>query len=552
MWIAFGQTLHHEFVNLDDGAFVYANPTVSQGLTLNGIAEVFLQNHAGNWHPLTSITHMLDCDLYGLNAGGHHSTNVLLHAATAILLFLVLRNLTAAFWPSALVAAVFAIHPLRVESVAWVTERKDVLSGLFFVLTVGTYARYARRPFSAGSYFWVLVLFTLGLLSKAMLVTVPFVLLLLDFWPLRRIPSNFRLSTLDRRLVRRLVVEKIPFLVLSAASCAVTFWAAKHVTDPIQTLGLRWRVANALAAYVTYIGQMFYPVGLAVFYPHPEEHLSWERIGLSAMVLLVISAGVFVGWRKRPYLVVGWLWYLGMLVPVIGLVQAGKQARADRFTYLPQIGLYLMITWGAVELCRYWRFHRVVLSAAAILIPASFLVLAHAQTRYWRDSVSLWTHTLACTSDNFLAYENFGFTLGEQGKWNEAVPYFERALQLHPDSAEGHYNLGFTLGQQGKWNEAIPHFERALQLKPGYPEAHYNLGYALARQRKWNEAVSHFERALQLNPDYASAHNALGVALGQQGKWNEAIPHFQRALQLNPDSVEARNNLARALGQQGK
>ena len=570
VWLVFGQTLHHEFVNFDDDIYVYRNPTVTQGLSLTGIVWAFTHRHGDNWHPLTTLSHMLDCELYGLKPSGHHLTNLLLHAATAILLFLLLSNLTKALWPSAFIAAVFAVHPLRVESVAWVAERKDVLSGLFFILTLGAYCRYVRwtevrrgmsevKPLSGArvtltskDYRLALLLFALGLLSKPMLVTLPFVLVLLDYWPLNRF--NPTSGNTIRSTVNRLAWEKVPFLLLSAASCVATILAQDRLIESARNLNLSvWsRIGNALIAYATYIRQMIYPADLAVLYPHPGNQLSVWTVGWCVALLGFITVGVARGWRKRPYLLVGWLWFMGMLVPVIGLLQVGNQARADRYTYLPQIGLYIMVAWGAVDLCGAWRHRRVVLSAAAALILASLLVRARAQTRYWRDSVSLWKHTLACTSGNFVAHNNLGNALVQRGMLSEAVAHYERVLQLKPDYAEAHNNLGLVLGRQGKWTEAMPYFERVLQLKTGYAEAHYNLGYALGQLGKLNEAISHFERALQLKPDYASAQNAWGVALGQQGNWQEAIPHFQRALQLNPDSVEARNNLALALSRQGK
>ena len=563
VWVVFGQTRHHEFVNYDDEVYVYQNSAVTQGLNRSGIAWAFTHPHGSNWHPLTTLSHMLDCQLYGLKPGGHHLTNVLLHAATAISLFLVLRNLTGAFWRSAFVAAVFALHPLRVESVAWVSERKDVLSGLFFMLTLGAYVRYARHSgggrqnsevaevaplpllisgLRSPSYWLALLLFTLGLMSKPMLVTVPLVLLLLDYWPLRRL----ELSTLNSQLSTtwRLLLEKGPFLLLAAADCVATLLAQGSAIAPVQKLSLLSRIGNALVAYAVYLGQLLYPSGLAVFYPHPGNQLSVETAGWCGGLLILVTVGVLRWQRQRPYLLVGWLWYLGMLVPVIGLVQVGIQAWADRYTYLPQIGLYVMITWGVVELCGWWRYRRVVLSSAAVMVLTGLLVLARVQTTYWRDSVSLWSHALACTSGNYLVHSNLGVALGKQGKLDEAIPHFERALQLKPDFAGAHNNLGLALGKQGKWAEALPHFERALQLQPDYADAHNNLGLALRTQGKVNEAMRHFERALQLDPDDVAAHNNLGLALAAQGKWTAARPHFQRALDLaslqgNPALVQA-------------
>jgi tetratricopeptide (TPR) repeat protein len=567
VWVVFGQTLHHEFINFDDDVYVYANPTVAQGMTLNGIGWAFTHRHGNNWHPLTSLSHMMDCEMHGVAPGGHHLTNVVLHAMTAIVLFLALRSLTGAFWASAFVAAVFAIHPLRVESVAWVAERKDVLSGLFFALTLGAYGRYVRRlgapdrasaarplssiigPLTSGDYWLALLLFTLGLLSKPMLVTLPFVLLLLDYWPLYRLQGSASIARLST--AKRLVCEKIPFLLLSAASCVATLLAQQDLLAAAQRLHLSlfWRVANAFVSCAVYVRQMLYPHGLAAIYPHPGNHLSLGTVSICVAVLSLITVAV-VWWRgKRPYLLVGWLWYLGMLVPVIGLLQVGNQARADRYTYLPQLGLYVMVAWGALDLCGRWRGRRIVLAAAAGVVLTALLILAHVQTRYWRDSVTLWTRTLDCTSENCFAYNNLGAALGQQGKWSEAVPCFERALQINPDSAEVHNNLGVALGRQQKWDEAIQHYERAIQIQPNYTEALSNLGAALGQQGKWSAATSCFERALQINPDSAELHNCIGVALGQQRRWQEAIPHFERALQFNPDHAQARYNLSLALSQ---
>jgi tetratricopeptide (TPR) repeat protein len=459
------------------------------------------------------------------------------------------------------VAAVFAIHPLRVESVAWVTERKDVLSGLFFVLTVGAYVRYARRPFAIGRYLLVLALFTLGLLSKAMLVTLPFILLLLDYWPLGRVsgakcqvsgeaarPSNL---TPDPSHLRFLI-EKIPFLLLAVASCAVTVWAAKHSLEPAQALSFPWRVGNAFASYAAYLGQMLYPAGLAVLYPHPRNQLSVGMMALSAILLLTILAVAIANWRKRPYLLVGWLWYLGVLIPVIGLMQVGNQARADRFTYLPQIGLYVMLAWGAVDLCRTWRYRRAALLTAAGMILAGLLAVAYVQTTHWRDSASLWSHTVACTPENVIAHNNFGNALAEQGKSAEAIQHYERAIQLKPEDAEAYMNLGNRMAAQEKWTEAMQLYEQALERKPDDAKAHYNSGLTLSLQGKLDEAIPRYERAVRLRPDYVEAHNNLGNALLRRGRLTEAVPHYERVLELKPGFAEARYNLGNTLAKLGK
>jgi tetratricopeptide (TPR) repeat protein len=596
VWAVFGQTRHHGFINYDDAVYVYKNPTVTQGLSWRGILWALTHdNGLGGWFPLTDISHMLDWQLYGPNAGGHHLTNVLLHTTTAILLFLVLRKMmglrseasptqAGAFWPAAFVAAVFAIHPLRVESVAWVVERKDVLSGLFFMLTLLCYVKavagdkcqvtrtdsiWSHVTCHRSRFYWLaLVFFALGLLAKTMLVTLPFVLLLLDYWPLGRVTRLRSASarqaggtwqvTSEKKPAEQLptfgflILEKVPFLLLSVAAGAATVLTQKNAVLVAQSLTFPWRVGNALLAYTDYLGHMFYPVGLALVYPHPGPILPAWKVGLSALLFLVISAGVMAGRRKYPYLLAGWLWYLIMLLPVIDIMQAGQNARADRYTYLPQIGLYILMTWGAVELFNSWRYRRVVLGLAAGAILAGLLAAAYIQTGYWQDSVSLWTHTLACTSDNSTAHNYLGTALIARKKWPEAVQHFERALQLNPDYAEAHLNLGAALVSQGKRDEAIQHFERALQLNPRSVDALYNLGDALATAGKLAEAIQYFERALQLKPDYTEAHYGLGLALASQGEWVDATRHFELALHLKLDHADAQYISGVALATQSK
>jgi protein O-mannosyl-transferase len=573
IWAVFGQTLHYEFVNYDDPSYVYQNPMITQGFSLHGIVQTFTHVNVNTWFPVTDLSHELDWQLYGSNAGGHHLTNVLLHAATTILLFLVLRKLTGVFWPAVFVAAMFAIHPLRVESVAWVVERKDVLSGLFFMLTLWAWARYVEKRSKIESqrlngasasfpldprrwpldYYLALAFFALGLMSKSMLVTLPFVLLLLDYWPLNRM--SFDATCASRPRLREwlgLILEKIPFLLLSAATCVVTVLTQKNAIVIAQSLTFPWRVGNAMLAYTDYLGHMIYPVGLAVAYSQSEANPSIGRIVLSALILLSISAGTIAGRGKYPYLVVGWLWYLGMLLPVIDIMQVAQNARADRYTYLPQIGLYILMTWGAVEFCSSWRYRRAVLGFVATAILAGLLVDSYIQTTYWKNSISLWTRSLACTAENSFAYNTIGSALVAQKKWDEAIQNFERALKIKPDYVEAEVNLGVALVNQDKRDEAIPHFVRALQLNPNSAEAHYNLGDALANQGKEIEAIQHFESALQLKPDYAGAHYDLGLALGTQGKWPEAIQHFDQALQIKLDNTDARYILAVALATQKK
>ena len=539
VWGVFGQTLRHEFVNYDDDLYVYDNPFISRGVTLAGADWAITHPHGGNWHPLTSLSHMLDCQIYGLNPAGHHGTNVLFHMATVILLFLVLRQMTGSLWRSAFVAAVFAIHPLRVESVAWVSERKDVLSGFFFMLTLGAYLRYVRRPFSTMRYAAVAVFFTLGLMSKAMLVTLPFVLLLLDFWPLKRFQT---LET--KKTIGRPILEKIPLLLLSAVFCGVTVWAQRGAISSDTALPVSWRFGNAFCSYAVYIKQLVFPSGLAPFYPHPETGLSLWKIGASVVLLTGISWGVFAGRKKYPHLTVGWLWYLGMLVPVIGIMQVGSQAHADRYTYLSQIGLVIMATWLAADWCAALRYRRAVLSAAAAVVLTILTITAHRQTRYWRDSFSLWTHTLACTDRNDAAHYNLGSVFDQRGQFDKAIPHFEEALRIRPNDARGYCYLGALFTKQGQFQKALPYLEKALQINPGFADTHYNLGVVFEQQGQLDKAIPHFEKALEINPDFAEAHAALGALFLRQGRFQKAISHFEAVLRIRPDSIEVQNDLA--------
>ena len=515
----FGQTLAHGFVNYDDDEYVYDNPVVARGLTLKGIVWAF-SFHAANWHPLTWLSHELDCQLYGLQPGGHHLTNVLLHTATVIALFLVLRQMTGALWRSAFVAALFAIHPLRVESVAWVAERKDVLSGLFFMLTIGAYVRYVENlkfQISNFKFFYIasVVLFALGLMCKPMLVTLPLVLLLLDYWPLRRVES-----------AGRLVLEKLPLLALSAASCVVTLLAQTGAIESNGSFSMPLRCANALVSCVVYLGQMVWPVGLAVFYPYPHNGLPAWEVALAGTLLTGLSAAALWQRRKQPWLLIGWVWYLVMLLPVVGIIQAGRQAHADRYTYLPQIGIYLAITWLVADWRVRWLRHgslRVAFGGLMAGVLALFMVCAWQQTAYWQNSETLWPCTLACTTNNDIAQDNLGIALFRKGKVDAAIACFQQALQIRPDFAEARNNLGNALLQMGKVDAAIACFQQALQIRPDFAEAHNDLGNALLQTGRADEAITHCRRALQIKPGLEMARKNLGAVLRQKSN-RKGIP----------------------------
>ena len=504
-WVVFGQTLRYDFVNYDDPRYVYQNTKITSGISIASIAWAFTHIHSENWHPLTTITHMLDCQLYGLKPSWHHFTNVLLHALAAVLLFVALQRMTGALWRSAFVAAVFAVHPLHVESVAWIAERKDVLSAVFFMLTLLAYFHYTRAP-SIGRYLTMALVVALGLMSKPMLVTLPLVLLLLDYWPLRRIQAQRAGS--ERHLLQ-LIAEKIPLIALSAGSSIVTFLAQRGAIGWTEQLPVSARISNAIVTYVVYIRQMLWPAKLAVFYPHPENRLPTWEISLALVVLVGITVAAFVLRKKAPYLITGWLWYLGMLVPVIGLVQVGWQGHADRYTYLPQVGLYIAVTWAVADLTVSWRFQRIALGAAAALLVGVLSWRAWLQTSYWRDSETLFTHALAVTSNNDVALNNLGIIFLDKGQLDEAISKLQAAIDLRPENGPAHDNLAKALLQKGRLAEAMVHYRKFLEIEPGNVEARNILGTALIQQGRVTEAIDQWQKVLAIQPDNGNAASNL-------------------------------------------
>ena len=528
VWVVFGQTLGHDFVNYDDPRYVYENTKITSGLSIAGIGWAFTHIHSENWHPLTTISHMLDCQLYGLKAGWHHFTNVLLHTIAAILLFIALRQMTGALWRSAFVAAVFAIHPLRVESVAWIAERKDVLSGVFFMLTLLAYVPYVRAP-SIRRYLFVAVVFAFGLMSKPMLVTLPFVLLLLDYWPLGRIRGQKSDVSGHENLVM-LVVEKIPLVGLSAISSVVTFLAQRGAVGWTEQLPVLARINNTVVTYVVYMWQMLWPVKLAVFYPHPEKRLPLSEIILALAILVTATAAAFVLRKKRPYLVTGWLWYLGMLVPVIGLVQVGWQGHADRYTYLPQIGLYVLLTWTVADLTAGWRRQREILSASAAIIIGVLSWRAWIQTSYWRDSETLFTHALAVTSNNDVAENNLGIVFLRKGNLDEAISLLQAAVDLRPENSPAHENLAKALLQKGQVADALIHYRKLLELQPDNIEVHNIVGTVLIQQGRIREGVEEWQKVLAIQPDNGNAMSNLAWVLATSP--DESLRDGAKAVQL--------------------
>jgi len=543
IWVVFGQTLSHDFVNFDDDRYVYENPEVSRGFTLEGLKWVLTHSHASLWHPLTTLSHMADCQIYGLRPGGHHFTNVVLHNIGAVLLFFVFRGMTGRVWRSAFVAAIFAIHPMRVESVAWIAERKDVLSGVFFMLTLVAYVRYVRAP-GLSRYLTMSIFLACGLMSKATFVTVPLVLLLLDYWPLQRMS--------DFRTWRQMIIEKIPLFVLSAAASVATMFAQTVTMASLEQLPLLPRLKNAAVSVIIYIRQMFWPTDLAVFYPHPRDQLNTWIVVMSAVLIISITILAILVHQKHPYVFVGWLWYLLLLVPVLGIVQVGLQARADRFTYLPHIGITMLLTWTCTDLTQQWRNRRIVLASLATFVIAASVILAYQQTAYWRDSISLWEHALAVTPDNQTAHQNLAAALWSKGKTAEshqharaaAIAHARTTLKDHPFDVPTHNDLGVLLVQNGDVRGGIEQWEISLQIDPNDGNALNNLAWVLATYpadaiRNGGRAVELAGKATALPGGTAPiVLRTLAAAYAEAGDFFKAIDTAQRALDL----AAAQNN----------
>jgi len=536
----FRGVLNCDFLYFDDQEYVVTNDHIKAGLTAQTVKWAFTSACAANWHPLTWLSHILDCRLFGLNPKWHHSVNLFFHIVNTLLLFLVFKDMTGAFWQSAFVAALFALHPLHVESVAWVAERKDVLSTLFWLLTMTAYLRYVRRH-NLIWYMVTLFLFALGLMAKPMLVTLPFVLLLLDYWPLER-------------LNRQAVFEKTPFFALSAASSLVTFLVqrAAGVVAGSELLPLKFRAANAVISYTQYIAKMLWPNRLATVYPYHTDNLSVWRTAVAVLLLIAASILAVRSAAKHKYLLTGWLWFLGTLVPVIGLVQVGCQAMADRYSYIPLTGLFVIIAWGVPEALSKWRYRNIILSVSAAIILLVLSICTYLQICYWRNSIVLFEHTLAVTENNAAVHNHLGYALYKMGRTSEAIEHYNQALRINPSSAIIQNNLGMALESQGKADEAISHYIAATQIRPNFPDGYYNTAHLLASKGKLSEAADYYRQALKFNPDFAEAHNFLALALKFQGRPDEAIDHFRSALRIRPDYAEAYVNLGITLASQGR
>ncbi len=546
----YGPSTRHGFVDYDTETYLSRNLEVRAGLTLGSVRWAFTTFHGSNWHPLTWLSHMLDVQLFGMRPGWLHLVNVLFHALNTLLLLAALAVLTGAFWRSALVAALFALHPLHVESVAWVAERKDMLVGLGWMLTLIGYVRYVRKP-GIARYVAVVTLYALTLLAKPMGVTLPFVLLLLDVWPLGRLrgPTDVRVGGRWRQA--RLLLEKLPLFLMAAASCVVTWLAQASAMSSLAGLSLADRIANALVSYTAYLGQTVWPHGLAIFYPFPPR----IPFGAVAGAVLLLTAGTVLAVRARrarPWLPMGWFWYLGTLVPVIGLIQVGGQARADRYTYLPLVGVFVLLAWGLGEAAGSSRTCRAAAGAVSLAVLLALLTLARTQVGAWRDDETLFGHALAVTRENYVAADSLAMALQQRGDLPRATALFREALRIRPYDAKIRTNLGVALAKQGKLDEAIFQWRRAIALQPAYAKAYNNLGIALAWLNRSSEAEANFREALRLEPRYAEAWQNLGTLHEETGRENEALQEYSRALALEPAYAVASNGLGSVLQRKGR
>jgi len=550
----YAQVIGHQFITLDDPTYIQENPMVNRGVTLAGLAWAFTTFHAANWHPLTWISHMIDCQLFGMNAGHQLLVNALIHVANTLLVFWFLLRTTHARWPSALVAALFALHPLHVESVAWASERKDTLSTFFGLLSLIAYSRYAEAP-AISRYIWVAVTLALGLLAKPMLVTWPLVMLLLDYWPLGRVngqPARRSLGGGGWPVVRGLVVEKIPLFALAAASAVMTLIAQSR-EGAVRTLGheaITLRLSNALVSYAKYLLLTFWPNDLAVYYPFAGIP-AWQIIG-AASLLIGITVFCVSQRRIRPYLMVGWLWFLGTLVPVIGIVQVGGQIMADRYFYIPSIGLLMALVFGLADIAKSWRVGPLLSAGAAAAVLLILATLTNAQIQRWHDSFTLFEHTLAVTPPNLRIEHNLGVALGLGDRYDEAAAHFEKALQIDPNFYDGLVVMGVTRAHQGRLPEAIEYFRAAIRSQPDVPKARVQLAHALWQEKRDEAALEEMRRASQLAPKDADIRADFGLALAMVGTIPEAIEQLHEALRLNPNSAETHNNLGLALLASGK
>ncbi|MFC1602866.1 tetratricopeptide repeat protein [Pseudomonadota bacterium] len=544
------QVINHDFLNFDDGQYVTENAEVQSGLTLHGLQWAFTTTYTTNWHPLTWLSHMLDCELYGTNPAGHHVTGLLFHLLNTILLFLLLKRMTGAHWCSACVAMLFAIHPLHVESVAWVSERKDVLSTFFWMLTVWFYVDYVRDK-RKSRYLLALLMFALGLMSKPMLVTLPFVLLLLDYWPLNRIAfedARQQLSEL-KITVKQLLVEKLPFFLLTLVSALITVSVGDVQT--VQDFTIWGRIGNALVSYVAYLSDMFWPHPLIIFRPHPGELPFWQLL-LALLLLIMITLFVLRQGKQHRFLPVGWFLYLGVLVPVIGLVQVGIQARADRYTYVPLIGIAIIVVWGIAYLSRNWKSRQKPLMATGAVVTLVLMACTYNQVGHMKNSMTAFGHAIKYAPNAHYAHNNLALAYKNAGEFDRAIEYFSEAIRIKPDKYEAYNNRGVAYFGKKEFDKAIIDYQVVLDKMPDHVEARNNLGNIFQLQGKLDQAIEQYKRALQAIPNHPEVNNNIGSAYFSKRDFPKAIEYFSAAINANPFYLSARTNLARVYGEMGE
>jgi protein O-mannosyl-transferase len=558
---AYEPTLHNGFVNYDDNLYITENPHITGGITTDSVIWALTQPHDYMWHPLTTLSHMLDCQLFGLNAPRHHFVSLLFHITNALLIFWIFTNLTdstsspqaGTIWPSAFIAAVFALHPIQVESVAWAAERKTVLSGLFWFLTISVYIWYAKRP-AIGRYILLFAVFGLCIMTKPIVVTLPFALLLLDYWPLERTGGR---KTEGRRQnteyvkqktsLKWLIIEKIPFITLSVVLSVITFLASmkNNVVIQINALPLKDRAANVFLSYIRYIGKLFWPRNLAVFYPFDANSFAFWQVAMCVLLFLVITIFVIRFGRNRKYLPVGWFWFVGTLVPVIGLVQAGLQALADRYAYISYIGLFIMIAWGLPELLSNWPRRKIALGLSMVIALSTLGICTHRQVSFWNNSDSLFSHAIEVTQNNYVAYGHRGVAYTNLGRHQEAIENLSQAIRIAPDYAEAYYNRGVAYSRLGRWQEAMESYKQAIRIKPDDALAHGNIGAAYGNLGRRQDAIESFKQAVRIKPDFVLAHYNLGAAYLVAGDKGAALEEYKILKTLD---TEKANELIKLIG----
>jgi Flp pilus assembly protein TadD len=541
---AYEPTLHNSFVNYDDNLYITENPLVIGGITPDSFVWAFTQPNDYMWHPLTTLSHMLDCQFFDLKAPWHHFVSLLFHIVNVLLVFWIFSNFKVTIWPGAFIAAIFALHPMQVESVAWAAERKTVLSGLFWLLTISVYIWYTKRPI-IGRYILLFLVYGLCIMTKPVVVTLPFVLLLLDYWPLERFG---RQRAEEKVSVAKVIGEKIPLIALSVTLSVITFLVQlkSNAVINIESLPLKDRIANVFLSYTRYIGKLFWPQNLAVFYPFDANSFAFWQVAMCVLLLLVISIFVIRFGRNQKYLPVGWFWFVVTLVPVIGLVQVGLQAFADRYTYIPYIGLFIMIAWGVPELLSKWPQRKIALGLSMVISLTALGICAHRQVSFWNNSFTLFSHAIEVTQNNYIAHNNLGVACNSIGRYQDAVEAYKQAIKIKPDYAEAHYNLGVTYGILGRSKDEIEKYKLAIKIRPAYVKAYYNLGVSYKDLGRYKEAIEVYKQAIKIKPDYAEAHLNLGAVYYTLGRYGEAIEAYKQAIRIKSDFAMAHYALGAA------